>query len=541
MRKIKSVLICFLSAAMLFGCQENEPNLEALVVPTNLTVSTDISDDGSGTVVFTATSDNAISFKYIFSDGTSEVAPSGKVTKRFTKTGLNTYQVSVVALGTGGISTSKTIEIEVRSDFNDDEAIQLLSGGSTKKWYLAASEPGHLGVGGTFNDFPDQYWFAGFYNAAPFEKCNDPNASCFCDDELTFTLNANGTLTYQQDNKGTTFFNGAHSAVGGGSGSGDDVCLDFNTSGTSTVNLSPATSNLPEGESRGTVINLSNNAFMMYYVGSSSYEILSITDSTLYVRVLDALNPVLAWYLKFSTTPVGQEEEPTGSDFNTLVWEDDFNTAGVPNPANWTYDLGAGGWGNGEAQTYTNNASNVIVEDGVLKITARKEGSGYTSARLKSENLQEFTYGRFEIRAKLPSTAGTWPAIWTLGANFDTVGWPTCGEMDIMEQTGWDKNTVLSTLHYPGNSAGNGPTGSRPLNTSTSEFHNYTIDWSADVIKFYVDDKPVHTEFINSSTTPFNSDFFFIMNVAMGGTLGGTIDPNFTQDTMEVDYIKVYQ
>ncbi len=541
MKRIKSLLICLFSATMLIGCQEDEPSLKALLVPSNLIVSTDISEDGSGNVTFTASSDNAISYKFIFSDGTSKVAPNGIVTKRFTKTGFNTYLVSVVAFGTGGISTSTTLEVEVRSDFNDDEAVQLLTGGSSKKWYLDVKEVGHLGVGGTLPDFADQYWFAGFYNAQPDEKCGDPVSDCFCDDELTFTLNANGILTYEQDNKGATFFNGAHSAAGGGSGSGSDLCLDFDTSGTSTINLAPATSNLPEGESRGTVMNFSNDAFMMYYVGSSEYEILSITDSTLYVRVLDALNPVLAWYLKFTTTAPGSEPEPNGSAFATLVWEDDFNTDGAPNAANWTYDLGAGGWGNGEAQTYTSNPSNVIVENGVLKITAKKEGSGYTSARLKSENLQEFTYGKVEVRAKLPSAAGTWPAIWTLGANFDTVGWPNCGEMDIMEQTGADKNRVLSTLHYPGNFAGNGPSGSTSLTTSTTDFHTYTMEWTAEEIKFYVDDKSVHNQVVNDADKPFNSDFFFIMNIAMGGTLGGTIDPNFTEDTMEIDYIKVYQ
>lgn len=541
MKRIKSLLICLFSATMLIGCQEDEPSLKALLVPSNLIVSTDISEDGSGNVTFTASSDNAISYKFIFSDGTSKVAPNGIVTKRFTKTGFNTYLVSVVAFGTGGISTSTTLEVEVRSDFNDDEAVQLLTGGSSKKWYLDVKEVGHLGVGGTLPDFADQYWFAGFYNAQPDEKCGDPVSDCFCDDELTFTLNANGILTYEQDNKGATFFNGAHSAAGGGSGSGSDLCLDFDTSGTSTINLAPATSNLPEGESRGTVMNFSNDAFMMYYVGSSEYEILSITDSTLYVRVLDALNPVLAWYLKFTTTAPGSEPEPDGSAFATLVWEDDFNTDGAPNAANWTYDLGAGGWGNGEAQTYTSNPSNVIVENGVLKITAKKEGSGYTSARLKSENLQEFTYGKVEVRAKLPSAAGTWPAIWTLGANFDTVGWPNCGEMDIMEQTGADKNRVLSTLHYPGNFAGNGPSGSTSLTTSTTDFHTYTMEWTAEEIKFYVDDKSVHNQVVNDADKPFNSDFFFIMNIAMGGTLGGTIDPNFTEDTMEIDYIKVYQ
>ncbi|WP_372974321.1 family 16 glycosylhydrolase, partial [Muriicola sp.] len=178
----------------------------------------------------------------------------------------------------------------------------------------------------------------------------------------------------------------------------------------------------------------------------------------------------------------------------------------------------------------------------VLKITAKDDGAGgYTSARVKTENLREFTYGRVEVRAKLPSSTGTWPAIWALGANFETVGWPTCGEIDIMEQTGAEKNTVLSTVHFPGNSGGGGITDSTPLPTSTTEFHVYTVEWTADALKFWIDEEPVHHTVSNDPSRPFNDDFFFIMNVAMGGTLGGTVDPSFTADTMEIDYIRVYQ
>jgi beta-glucanase (GH16 family) len=165
----------------------------------------------------------------------------------------------------------------------------------------------------------------------------------------------------------------------------------------------------------------------------------------------------------------------------------------------------------------------------------------YTSARIKSENLQEFTYGRVEIRAKLPAAGGTWPALWALGANFEEVSWPASGEIDILEHVGNNTNTASSALHYPGNFGGTAVTGSTSVTTATSEFHNYTVEWTPEVIKFVVDDELVHLSFINSASTPFNSDFFFIMNIAMGGTLGGAIDSAFTEDTMEVDYIRVYQ
>jgi len=224
------------------------------------------------------------------------------------------------------------------------------------------------------------------------------------------------------------------------------------------------------------------------------------------------------------------------------IWADEFVEDGAPNPKNWNYNLGAGGWGNNELQTYTNSSENVIVEDGVLKITARSDGSGgYTSARIKSENLFEFTYGTVEVRAKLPSAQGTWPAIWMLGANFEQVGWPNCGEIDIMEQTGWDKNKVLATCHWSnnGNYAGYGLETS--ITNSSSIFHIYKLVWSeGGAIRIFVDNQEYYVMTTNSSM-PFNADFFFILNIAMGGNLGGTINPNFTQSTMEIDYVRVYQ
>jgi hypothetical protein len=223
-------------------------------------------------------------------------------------------------------------------------------------------------------------------------------------------------------------------------------------------------------------------------------------------------------------------------------WADEFFENGTPNSANWNYNLGAGGWGNQEVQTYTSNSENVIVENGVLKITAKSNGSGgYTSARIKSENLFEFTYGIVEVRAKLPAAQGTWPAIWMLGANFDSVGWPTCGEIDIMEQKGWDKNKVLGTCHWSnnGNYAGYGL--DTTVSNTSSSFHIYKLEWTeGGSIKFFVDNQQYFVMTTNASM-PFNKDFFLILNVAMGGTLGGTIPGNFTQSSMEIDYVRVYQ
>ncbi|MCF7561622.1 family 16 glycosylhydrolase [Sabulilitoribacter multivorans] len=551
MKNIKFNIIFVLSAVLLvFGCQEDDASIGSIIAPTNITVSAEIvgvdasnpNGDGSGLVNITATADSAISFKFDFGDGLSEVAPSGKTTHRFSKVGVNTYTVVVNAIGTGGLSSSTSVDVEVFSSFDDPELKQLLTGGSTRTWYLAATEIGHLGVGpGNSGVDPEGYWYPKWYAAQPFEKCGIEISDCLCDDELTFTLEGNGQLTYQLNNNGSTFFNAGHQGVVG-QNAGEDACFEFDTSGTSLVSLSPSLTDWtlvpdPAFVARGTTLNFSNDAFMGYYVSSSTYDVISVSDTELYVRTLDGNDPVLAWYHKFQTSPA---EETFETVFNNLVWSDEFDTPGAPDASKWTYDLGAGGWGNQELQTYTNNAENVIVEDGFLKITAKANGSGYTSARLKSENLQEFTYGRVEVRAKLPAAQGTWPAIWMLGANFDTVGWPTCGEIDIMEQTGQDKTKTSGALHFPGNSAGNAVTSDTSNTTSTTEFRNYSVEWTATAIKVLVDDS-VFLTFANTPDTPFNADFFMILNVAMGGTLGGTVDPAFTEDTMEIDYVRVYQ
>jgi len=226
-----------------------------------------------------------------------------------------------------------------------------------------------------------------------------------------------------------------------------------------------------------------------------------------------------------------------------LVWSDEFNTPGSPDPTKWTYDLGAGGWGNNELEYYTSRTDNAIVSNGTLKIIAKKEsysGSNYTSARLKTQGLYAFKYGRIDVSAKLPASIGTWPAIWMLGNNISTVGWPACGEIDIMEQNGNNKNIVYGTLHYPQqvNQYGDGATTS-VANASTA-FHKYSAIWSPTTIQLLVDDV-VYYSLPNNSNFPFNQNFFIILNVAMGGTLGGAVDPNFTTDQMEIDYVRVYQ
>ncbi|MDB5013519.1 MAG: bglA 1 [Daejeonella sp.] len=227
-----------------------------------------------------------------------------------------------------------------------------------------------------------------------------------------------------------------------------------------------------------------------------------------------------------------------------LIWADEFNVDGAPDPSKWGYDLGNNnGWGNAELEYYTSRRENSVVEGGVLKINAIKEnfsGFTYTSARLLSKDKFAFKYGKIEIKAKIPAGVGTWPAIWMLGADIGTAGWPACGEIDIMEHRGSELNKIFGTLHYPGRSGGNADGNTKTIANATTEFHIYSLDWSATAIKIYVDDQLIHNV-ANTNNIPFNHDFFVILNLAIGGSFAGSVDAGLNNATMEVDYVRVYK
>lgn len=273
--------------------------------------------------------------------------------------------------------------------------------------------------------------------------------------------------------------------------------------------------------------------------GNTSYQYTVVGTNTYTVTVTATSSTGLT--LKNAT----QVTISTKEVIPTLLWSEEFNVDGAPDPTKWGYDIGKGdyGWGNNELEYYTSRPENAIVQGGVLKINAVKEdynGSGYTSARLISKDKFAFTYGKVEIRAKYPAGVGTWPATWMLGANMATVGWPKCGEIDIMEHLGRTLNTIYGTLHYPGRSGGNADGTTIVIADATTAFHVYSMDWTAAAIKLYVDGVLYHTT-VNSAAMPFNLDFYFIVNFALGGNFGGALDPAFTKGTMEVDYIRVYK
>ena len=240
-----------------------------------------------------------------------------------------------------------------------------------------------------------------------------------------------------------------------------------------------------------------------------------------------------------------------------LVWSDEFDVDGLPDPKKWGYDttFNQKGWFNHEQQYYSGpRAENAVVRDGRLVITARKEtrsaaidwgGQRYTSARLFTRGLAEWTTGFFEIRARLPCGLGTWPAIWMLGTHGD---WPANGELDIMEHIGRNPGRVMSTIHTPAGSGAHGVGSAVSVPDACDAFHRYQMLWTERDITFGVDG-------VNNLTYPrldvgaagaarawpFDGPQFLLLNIAIGGDLGGTVDDSIFPVTMEVDYVRVWQ
>lgn len=255
---------------------------------------------------------------------------------------------------------------------------------------------------------------------------------------------------------------------------------------------------------------------------------------------------------------VTESDNPDGPNYwnnAKLVWSDEFEGDSL-SPDYWTFETGNSGWGNNELQNYR-ASGNVEIVNGVLKLTAKINTDSvivgdFTSARLNSK--KSFKYGRMEIRAKMPEHKGSglWPALWMLGENINTLGWPACGEIDILEYVSFKPDNVHFAIHSPDNNHTNATeisSGAIRLETVEESFHNYGILWTSEYIKFYVDEveniqfvfrRPEVATFQN---WPFSNAFYFLMNIAVGGNWGGLegVDIAIFPATMEVDYVRVYQ
>ncbi len=243
---------------------------------------------------------------------------------------------------------------------------------------------------------------------------------------------------------------------------------------------------------------------------------------------------------------------PGSSPTWVLTWSDEFNgsNGSLPDAAKWVMETGGNGWGNNELEYYTNRPENAHQQDGNLVITAINEsygGRNYTSARLKTAGLFTQAYGRFEARLKIPAGQGMWPAFWMLGQNIGTAGWPGCGEIDIMENVGFEPSKVHGSAHGPGYSGGHPLTGTYALQSGSfsDDFHVFALEWEPSALRFYVDDVlyETHTpaDLPAGTTWVFDHPFFLLLNVAVGGSWPGS--PNSSTvfpQTMQVDYVRVY-
>ena len=250
-----------------------------------------------------------------------------------------------------------------------------------------------------------------------------------------------------------------------------------------------------------------------------------------------------------TNSPLNNNSPATEKPYS-LVWFDEFEKDGPPDKTKWGYDQGGHGWGNNELQFYTDRAENARIANGNLIIEAKKEtysGRNYTSARLLTKNKAQWTFGKFEIKAKLPSGKGTWPAIWLLAAT-DPLNWPDDGELDIMEEVGFNPNVIHGTVH---NKLYNGANGLQKGGTITipdaqTAFHVYSIEWTPSTIIWSVDDKNYFTydrASYPAEAWPYDKDFFLILNIAVGGNWGGKegIDDSIFPQQLLIDYVRVYQ
>jgi len=263
-----------------------------------------------------------------------------------------------------------------------------------------------------------------------------------------------------------------------------------------------------------------------------------------------SLTNMLAILLLLSLGSCGEKNELVEHNW-TMVWQDEFDVDGPPDPAKWAYEIGRGpngdGWGNAELQAYTDKPENVIVENGVLKISALQSGNTFTSARIVTKGLYEKAYGKYEARIKMPYGPGVWPAFWLLGADIDQNPWPKCGEIDVMEYRGQEPHIIHGSVHGPGYSGGSPITKGYGLMNGRfdTEFHVFTIEWTEDYIYYFVDgmiyQEITPEDVVDKGEWVFDHPFYILLNLAVGGNYVGfpTVETVFPQ-TMEVDWVRVY-
>ncbi|MFI3286369.1 MAG: glycoside hydrolase family 16 protein [Rikenellaceae bacterium] len=326
-----------------------------------------------------------------------------------------------------------------------------------------------------------------------------------------------------------------------------EACIDFNVSQGKSNNYVILTNishtsydTLTWDLNDGRVKNLEENQSEFYFPFKGEYEVSLIGEA-------DGL------LCKRTRSVTIAQDDPNYEQNFKLVWSDEFDGDSV-NMDNWTFETGATGWGNNELQNYT-DGENAAIKDGELIITARRvaEGNkvkrgGVTSTRMVTKDKQEFLYGRVEMRAKMPSGVGLWAAFWMLGANFPDTTWPYCGEIDIMEYVGYDKDVQNVAMHNGSSSGRTRNKAKVTLEGMETEYHIYGIVWDKYCIKFYIDDveNVIYTyqpDVYDSNTWPHSKPHFILLNLAVGGDWGGKmgVDVNIFPADYAIDYVRVYQ
>jgi Beta-glucanase/Beta-glucan synthetase len=359
-----------------------------------------------------------------------------------------------------------------------------------------------------------------------------------------------GNVTRVRDSKATTTF---HFVIGVNPVNTKDIRVNYNTKDGTAISGKDYTAvsgtlTIPANQLTGYIDVIATADSLRQEDQTFTLELSSPVNATLSTSQITGTIQNLGTYLSIDNTGYTSALSYPGM---TLVWSDEFNGKSL-NSANWTYETGGSGWGNNELEYYTNSENNAFLTGGNLVIEARKETFGtnnYTSARITTEDKKTFTYGRIDIRAKLPKGQGLWPALWMLGNNISQqgYGWPACGEIDIMELLGHDPKKVYGTVHW--GIAGQSSThigGNYSITTGdfSSSFHVFSLQWDASKLTVLVDDIAYFTANKSDvgSNYPFDKPFFFIMNVAVGGNWPG--NPNsFTSfpQRMIVDYVRVFQ
>ena len=271
------------------------------------------------------------------------------------------------------------------------------------------------------------------------------------------------------------------------------------------------------------------------------------------------ITPAIAAFFLATSCASDKEQIETPSD-NTnlegysLIWQDEFNENEI-DAANWNFETGDGtdyglpvGWGNDEEQRYTDAPENARIQQegsqSVLAISALKEGAEYTASKLTTQNKFEMRYGLLEVKAKMPQGKGLWPAIWMLGSNRPEIGWPGCGEIDIVEYLPSKPKEVSATLHFT-NAEKKWEYLAEWIDLEdesviSDAFHTYTMDWTPESVRISIDGQLINEVFLSDGMKEFQRDFYLILNIAVGGNLGGEIDPNFTEGVLLIDYVRVY-